>query len=97
MPSSERRFDLEPEQVYSEIEVRPHRIALSDWLNEPKTPNLIKRPRKNEHGARSLAEMARIKLVTQFKNLTSDHFASVPWSVAEKLWEQLTSMYEIST
>ncbi|OAP58994.1 hypothetical protein AYL99_06291 [Fonsecaea erecta] len=36
--------------------------------------------------------MARTKVAIQFRNLTPEHFATVPWSIAQKVWDQLLSM-----
>ncbi|EXJ84951.1 hypothetical protein A1O3_05626 [Capronia epimyces CBS 606.96] len=91
-PIGEQKYDPESGQVYSEIEVRFNRRQYSDWIGEPKTPALVKKPRPNEHGARSLADMAKVKVATQFQNLTPDHFAAVPWSIAERVWNQLVAI-----
>ena len=92
MPVAEHKFDPESGQVYSEMEVRPSRNKHSNWIGELKTPSLVKKVRPNEHGARSLADMTRIKIVGQLKNLTSEHFATIPWLMAEMIWEQLLSL-----
>ncbi|OAG44123.1 hypothetical protein AYO21_01580 [Fonsecaea monophora] len=91
-PPTVRKFDAESGQVYSEIEVRPNRSKYVDWIGEPKTPNLVKKPPPNSIGARSLGAMARTKVASQFRNLTPEHFATVPWAIAQKVWEQLLSM-----
>ncbi len=91
---TERRFDVESGQVFSETEVRFSRKQHSDWICEMKTPALVKKPRPNENGARSLADMAKIKVATHFGGLTADHFATVPWTMARKVWEELLLMYE---
>ena len=93
---SEQKFDPQSGQVYSETEVRPDRNKTLDWIGALKTPNLIKKPQPNEHGARSLADMASIEVVSQFENLSPEHFATVPWPMAQKVWEQLQSMYDVS-
>lgn len=95
-PVVQQKYDAETGQMFSEVEVRVNRKQYSDWIREPKTRSLVKKPRSNEHGARSLADMARIKVASQFRNLDPEHFETIPWSVAEKVWEQLLSTYEIS-
>ncbi|KIY02629.1 uncharacterized protein Z520_01094 [Fonsecaea multimorphosa CBS 102226] len=92
VPTIVQKFDAESGQVYSEVEVRPNRNKYSDWIGEPKTPGLVKKPRPNPNGARSLAAMARTKVATEFRNLTPEHFATVPWPIAQKVWDQLLSM-----
>ncbi|KIW28509.1 uncharacterized protein PV07_08168 [Cladophialophora immunda] len=87
-----QKFDSESGQVYSEVEVRPHRNKYSDWIGKPRTAGVFKKPPANPTGARSLAAMSRIKVVTQFRNLTPEHFATVPWSIAQKVWDQTLSM-----
>ncbi|EXJ67014.1 uncharacterized protein A1O5_09660 [Cladophialophora psammophila CBS 110553] len=91
-PAILQKYDSESGQTYSELEVRPNRHKYSDWIGEPKTPGMVQKPPPNENGARSLAGMARIKVATQFRNLTSEHFATVPWSMARRVWDQLLSM-----
>ena len=94
VPPIERRFDVDSGLVYSEVEVRFNRKQHSDWIGEAKTPALVKKPRPNEIGARSLADMAIIKVATQFRGLTPGHFESVPWDLAKKIWDELRSSYE---
>ncbi|KAL2416716.1 hypothetical protein ABEF95_000300 [Exophiala dermatitidis] len=91
-PTIERKYDPDSGQVYSETEVRFTRKPYSDWIGEPRTPALTKKSRPNAYGARSLADMAKIKVATQFQGLSPDHFGSVPWSMAERIWKQLLSM-----
>ncbi|EXJ85727.1 hypothetical protein A1O1_06095 [Capronia coronata CBS 617.96] len=88
-PVVERKYDAESGQVYSEVEVRFNRKQYFDWIGEPKTPGLIKKSRPNEHGARSLADMAVVKVAKLLPRLTPEHFAAVPWAIAEKVWKQV--------
>lgn len=93
-PAIERRYDAESGQVYSEMEVHFNRRQNSDWIGEPRTPSLIRRAAPHHgKGARSLVDMAKNKIATQFRNLTEEHFLTVPWSVAEKVWKELLDQY----
>ncbi|KIV82050.1 hypothetical protein PV11_04186 [Exophiala sideris] len=88
----EHKFDPESGQVYSETEVRFRRAKQSDWIGQARGSRHMKRERRTETGARSLADLAKIKVAKQFPSLTADHFASIPWSLAEDVWEELLSM-----
>jgi hypothetical protein len=93
-PTIERKYDAESGQVYSEMEVYFNRRQNSDWIGEPRTPSLIRNASPlNAKGARSLADMAKNKTATQFRNLTAEHFSTVPWPVAEKVWKELLDRY----
>lgn len=95
-PAIERKYDAESGQVYSEMEVYVNRRQNSDWIGEPRTPSLIRKAAAsplNGKGARSLADMAKRKTATQFRNLTAEHFSTVPWPVAEKVWKELLDRY----
>lgn len=87
------KFDAESGQVFVEHEV-PFKKQHSDWIGEPKSPSLLKKQNPNGHGARSLADMAKIKVALSFSTLSSEHFAAIPWALAERVWEELVSMYE---
>jgi len=87
------KFDAESGQVYQETEVRFNRRQHSDWIGEYKMPALLKRPRSNEDGPRSLFDMAKIKIARQVRRMGTEHLANVPWEVAEKIWEEIVNMY----
>lgn len=88
----ERKFDRETGQVYSEIEVRPNRSKNHDWVREFSTPNIVVNSGPNAKGSRSLADLARSKVVKESRNLSPEHFASIPWALAEEVWEQTVKM-----
>ena len=75
------------------VEGRPNRNKSSDWIRDFNTPRIVTKPAPNAKGARPLADIARWKVVKEFRNLTSEHFATVPWTVAEKIWDQIVAMY----
>ncbi|KAI1608651.1 hypothetical protein EDD36DRAFT_447466 [Exophiala viscosa] len=91
-PIMEHKFDPESGQVYSEAEVRFRRTKQTDWIGQARGGGYIKKERPVGSGARSLAHLAKIKVAKQFPSLTADHFASIPWSLAEQIWEELLSM-----
>lgn len=86
------KFDQDSGQVFTEMEVPFNKKQYSDWIAELKTPGLLKRARNNETGARSLFEMAKNKTARQFRELDADHFELVPWSIAEKVWQEVVSL-----
>jgi hypothetical protein len=89
---AEKQFDSE-RGYYYEIVVTPNRNKHSDWTREHNTPHAVTKPAPSAKGARSLAEIARAKVVHEFSNLTSEHFASIPWAMAESIWEQVMATY----
>lgn len=93
-----KKYDSESGQVFSESEIRFNRKQYSDWIGELRTPELTKKAvlKGTGKGARSLAAMAQSKVATQFRNLTPDHFAMVPWSSAEEIWRDLIDRYHAS-
>ncbi|KIX06807.1 uncharacterized protein Z518_04783 [Rhinocladiella mackenziei CBS 650.93] len=91
-PTRDHKFDSESGQVFSEIEVPLNRKQYSDWIGEPKTPALVKKPPRNGAGARSLAEMAIIKIALEFRVLNADHFTHIPWAMAQRVWNDVLSM-----
>ncbi len=95
-PTTEKKFDPESGLIYSEIEVRPNRNKHSDWTREFRTRHVISKPAPNARGARSLKDMASSKVVKEFHNLTTEHFATIPWTIAEKVWDQTVASYERS-
>ncbi|KAJ9611109.1 hypothetical protein H2200_004292 [Cladophialophora chaetospira] len=86
--TAQKKFDPETGQVYSEIEIRPRRGKHQDWIRDFNTPHVVTKPAPNAKGARSLADIARSKVVKEFRNLTFEHFVSIPWAIAEKIWVQ---------
>ncbi|RMZ84158.1 hypothetical protein DV738_g787, partial [Chaetothyriales sp. CBS 135597] len=59
------------------------------WIRELKTPSLAKKQGPNaSSGARSLVETARRRVVRDFQHLTAEHFASIPWGVGQKIWQE---------
>jgi hypothetical protein len=90
---AEQKVDRENGHVYSEVEVRPSRRNNSDWIREFSTPHVVTKPTPNREGARSLGELARTKVVNELRNLTSEHFAAVPWTLAKKIWETVVETY----
>ena len=87
--TTKQRFDPESGQVYSEAELRPNRTSTTNWIREFSSPHVVTTPQPSPKGARFLADIARIKVVRELGNLTSDHFAAVPWTVAKEVWETL--------
>ncbi|ETI29569.1 hypothetical protein G647_02022 [Cladophialophora carrionii CBS 160.54] len=88
---AEKKFDPESGQVYSEVEVRASRTKHLDWIREFSTPRAVIKPAPSAKGARSLADVARAKVVTEFSNLAPEHFASIPWTMAENIWEHVVA------
>ncbi|RMZ88014.1 hypothetical protein DV736_g4756, partial [Chaetothyriales sp. CBS 134916] len=82
-------FDAESGQVFTETSVSVGSRQHSDWTGELKTPLLLKKSRPNASGARSLAGTARTKVIRNFRCLTPEHFASIPWDVAQKIWQEV--------
>jgi hypothetical protein len=82
-------YDAESGQVYMERTVRAPRIAKLDWINEYKTPSLVKRRHGNREGAASLFDMAKAKVVREMRNLTARHFEGIPPSIGRKLWDEV--------
>lgn len=91
----ETKFDSDSGQVFTETKVRVNRKHGADWICEYKTPKLLKSHQAaNGHGPRSLFQIAKSLLVRNFRSLTVDHFAAtVPWEIAEKVWEEITITY----
>ncbi len=96
-PVTEHKFSAESGLVFAETEVRVNRRKHQDWIRGLSTPDLAKRPRPNASGARSLLEMATIKVATEFLNLDPDHFATISWELSEKVWKVLKSLYDPDT
>lgn len=93
-PKFERKYDAESGQVYSQTEISFSRRQYSNWIGEPRTPSLVRKSAPVAgKGARSLADMARNKLASQFHSLTAEHFVAVPWHLAEEVWKELLDRY----
>jgi hypothetical protein len=92
-PASQRKYSADSGLVFSEREVQFSRKQSVDWVKETKKSALVKKSQVNSNGARSLADMAIIKTATQFRDLTSDHFSTVPWKLADKVWQELLDKY----
>jgi hypothetical protein len=76
--------------MYSEAQIPVNKRQHSDWIGELRTPSTAIKPYPNKGvGARSLARMASIKLAYSFRGLTRDHFAEIPWALAEIIWEEV--------
>lgn len=93
-PVAEKKFDPESGLIYSEIEVRPNRNKHADWTREFSTPHVVSKPATNARGARSLKDIASAKAVKEFHSLTTEHFAGIPWPLAEIVWNQTVAAYE---
>jgi hypothetical protein len=92
-PATEEKFDAESGLQYTEATVCVGRGRTADWIGEPRTPSLIPRTKPNARGARSLAEMARLRVIQQMRNLTPEHFEVVPWLTSEGIWDQTVALY----
>ena len=92
--ATDQKFDPESGQVFSETEVRPSRSSQTDWIREFSTPRVVTKPVPNSRGARSLGDIARTKVVHKFHILTPEHFETVRWAVAEKIWDIVLKTYE---
>lgn len=84
-------FDHESGQIYNETEVYVGKRFNSDWIGEYRSPNVLKKPGPNQHGARSLFEMAKLTVADEMRSLNSEHLAVVPWSLGKQLWNQVVS------
>ena len=88
------KYDTDSDQVYHETEVTVSKRQRSNWIGELQTPSLLKRPAANsEKGARKLFDMAKGSVARNMCSLAAEHFSDVPWSVAEKVWQEITDMY----
>jgi len=90
-----RKYDTESGQVFSEIEVTLGRRTTSNWIGDFRTPSLAKKPTTVNagRGVRSLADTAKNKVASEIRNLTAEHFLSVPWPVAETVWKEVLDRY----
>jgi hypothetical protein len=62
---------------------------MTNWVNEYKTPSLVKRRPANREGAASLFDMAKAKVAREMRNLTASHLEVVPLSIGKKLWDEV--------
>lgn len=96
-PKAVAAFDLGTGQIYSETHAWVSSRQHSDWIGKLKTPSLAQHPRPNVGpGARPLAAMATIQLSQHFRELSAEHFASVPWSLAKSIWKQVLTTHRES-
>jgi len=96
-PTTASAFDNESGQVYVEAQVRINSRHHSDWIGELKTPALARRSNPaSGTGTRTLAEIAAFQIAQQFRDLTADHFAALPWSLVRNVWEQVLSSHRES-
>ena len=64
----------------------------SDWIGELKTPAIVKNKRSNENGARRLFDMTKAVVAREMRGVECDHFAGIPWRVAEQIWAEIEEM-----
>jgi hypothetical protein len=91
-PTRDQKFDPESGQVYLETEVTYNKRQHSDWMGASGHQGRVRIPRPTGNGARSLAEMAKSQVAMNFRHLTSEHFESIPWAVAENIWKELLQL-----
>ena len=87
-------YDADSGQVYTERFVHAPKKGKSDWINEYKTPSLVKRRRENREGAASLFDMAKAKVAREMRNLTASHFKGVSPFIGKQLWDEIEDRYE---
>ena len=90
-----KRYDYDPlsGQTFAESSVRVAKHQNSDWIGEYKTPSLLKRgAHYHDHGARPLQDMAKAQVARKMRGINPEHLRSMPWSMAEKVWEELVSI-----
>ncbi|KAJ9638094.1 uncharacterized protein PV06_04923 [Exophiala oligosperma] len=90
-PQLEPKYDPDSGQVYQEREIRFVSKRNTDWTRERVGRDVIHRDRPPEKGTRSLAETAIFELARHSEDLTPEHFASVPWPMARRIWDRLVS------
>lgn len=88
-------YDTESGQVYTERTVRVPNKKRINWINEYKTPGLVKRRHANKEGAASLFDMAKGKVAREMRNLTASHLKGIPSSICRKLWDEVEDRYEV--
>lgn len=83
-------FDHDTGQMYTEAQVRVNSRHHSDWIGELKTPSLARKFRETDYrGVRSLAATATTQVAYQFRELSAEHFATVPWPLGRNIWSQI--------
>ncbi|KIW11629.1 hypothetical protein PV08_10931 [Exophiala spinifera] len=87
----EQKYDPGSGQVYQEKEIRFSSKRNTDWARERVGRDLALKDRPPKKGTRSLAETATFELARHCEDLTPEHFASVPWSIARRVWDRLVS------
>ncbi|KAK5942832.1 hypothetical protein PMZ80_005398 [Knufia obscura] len=94
IPHQNTSFDHDSGLVYSEVEVSGSG-SHNSWIFDYKTPSIVRaRPRlPTATGARPLAHMALIKLGIESQNLTVEALQNLPWSIGERIWQQITDKY----
>jgi hypothetical protein len=88
-------YDAESGQVYIERTASAATKPRINWINEYKTPSLVKRRRTNREGAASLFDMSKAKVARETQYLTAIHLQELPPSIGRKLWDEVTDKYEI--
>lgn len=92
-PQLEQKYDPDSGQIYQEQEVRFFSKRNTDWTRERVGRGVIYKDRLPEKGTRSLADTAVFELARHCEDLTTEHFASVPWPIARRIWDRLVSRY----
>lgn len=87
-----QKYSVLSGQVYREIEVQSHKKQGSNWVGALKTPAIVKNKRPNNNGARRLFDMAKAVIAREMRRVESDHFAGIPWRVAEHIWAEVEEM-----
>lgn len=90
-PHRSTSYNHESGLVYNEVEVSGS-SSQSNWVYDYRTPQIGRvRPRPHENtGARTLFHMALVKLGLESQNLTVDALQMLPWSIGERIWQQIT-------
>ena len=81
-------FDAESGQVFTETVVAVRGRQHSDWIGQLKTPSLSKKATPNTKGARSLIAMATAKIIAEVRDLSKEHFQSLPVALAKEVWHK---------
>jgi len=90
-PHRSTSYNHESGLVYDEVEVSGS-SSQSNWVYDYRTPQIARvRLRPHEKtGARTLFHMALVKLGLESQNLTVDALQMLPWSIGERIWQQIT-------
>ena len=92
-PLSGQKYDHDFGQIFHDTEVNAPRRQRSDWIGELKTPRIVKQRRPNDRGARRLFDIAIKTVARQTRSLSPVHLADVPWSAAEKVYDEITTKW----